>query len=142
MNKDKKELDYTLEWLKECGENEFLFETYNSKELSDYITNLQEEIKEWEMIFDTFSSRPYAHRYLEEKRKEQNNPHIVGLDSEMIYKDYYDLQQRLHDVDKISCDRAYRIDKAIEYIESYHNTALWEADKENLINILRGKDNE
>lgn len=59
----------------------------------DYITNLQQENKEWEMIFDTFSSRPYAHRYLEEKRKELGNKRIIGLDSEMIYKEYYYLKQ-------------------------------------------------
>lgn len=35
-----------------------------------------------------------------------------------------------------------RIDKAIEYIQDYHNTALWKCDRENLINILRGEDNE
>ena len=62
--------------------------------LLDYITNLQQENKEWGMIFDTFSSRPYAHRYLEEKRKELGNKRIIGLDSEMIYKDYYDYKTR------------------------------------------------
>lgn len=72
------------------------------KILEKYITNLQEENKGWEMIFDTFSRRPYAHKYLEEKRKELNNDKIVGLDSEIIYKDYYNLKQR--------------IDKAINYI--------------------------
>lgn len=35
----------------------------------------------------------------------------------------------------------HRIDKAIEYIESYHNTALFESDKENLIKILEGEEN-
>ena len=73
--------------------------------LYNYITNLQQENKEWDMIFDTFSSRPYAHRYLEEKRKELGNKRIIGLDSEMIYKDYYDYKAR--------CE------KAIEYITSY-----------------------
>ena len=63
--------------------------------IADYITNLQQENKEWAMIFDTFSKRPYAHKYLEEKRKELGNDKIIGLDSEMIYKDYYDYKSRV-----------------------------------------------
>lgn len=62
--------------------------------LSDYITNLQQENKEYSMIFDTFSKRPYAHKYLEEKKKELNNNKIICLDSEMVYKDYYDYKSR------------------------------------------------
>ena len=65
-----------------------------AKALLDYITNLQKENKEWQMIFDTFSKRPYAHRYLEEKKKELGNDKIIGLDSEMVYKDYYDYKTR------------------------------------------------
>lgn len=64
--------------------------------IRDYITNLQEELKEYKMLFDAFSERPYAHRYLEEKKKELGNKNIIGLDSEMIYKDYYDLQEEIH----------------------------------------------
>lgn len=52
----------------------------------------------------------------------------LKLDKEEYYLDYLNLQSRL--------------DKAIEYIKSYHNTGLWECDKENLLNILRGEDNE
>ena len=63
--------------------------------LLDYINNLQQENKEWSMIFDTFSKRPYAHKYLEEKKKELGNKKIIGLDSEMIYKDYYDCKSRI-----------------------------------------------
>ena len=71
----------------------YLCDKEHSKLLYDYITNLQEENKEWSMIFDTFSKRPYAHKYLEQKKKELNNPNLIGLDSETIYKDYYDLKQ-------------------------------------------------
>lgn len=104
----------------------------------DKLTNLQEENKEWSMIFDTFSKRPYAHKYLEEKKKELGNKKIIGLDSEMIYKDYYDLKSR--------------IDKAIEYVEKSMNNAhpFYEyicgdenGDVENLdklLNILNGGD--
>lgn len=72
------------------------------RDIRDYITNLQQENKEYSMIFDTFSKRPYAHKYLEEKKKELNNNKIIGLDSEMVYKDYYDYKSRF--------------EKTIEYI--------------------------
>lgn len=76
-----KDVTYSLN--KECIEK-----------VRDCITNLQEENEEWSMIFDTFSKRPYAHKYLEEKKKELGNKKIIGLDSEMIYKDYYDYKSR------------------------------------------------
>jgi hypothetical protein len=110
------------------------------KAMYDYITNLQEELKEYKMIFDTFSKRPYAHRYLEEKKKELGNNKIIGLDSEMIYKDYYDLKEeneRLKEIEKEhkNCTRKHwqqkcaehcanemiyksRNEKAIEYINN------------------------
>ena len=37
--------------------------------------------------------RPYAKRYLEELRKEE--PNLLYPDSETIYKDYYDLRDRI-----------------------------------------------
>jgi len=77
--------------------------------LLDYITNLQQENKEWGMIFDTFSKRPYAHRYLEEKRKELGNKRIIGLDSEMIYKEYYDLKEIEQEHKKINGELRERI---------------------------------
>jgi len=100
MNKEIKEIldDFLsrLGTLKYVNENVSLDLRINKKEglsLLDYITNLEQENKEWSVIFDTFSKRPYAHKYLEQKKKELNNPNLVGLDSEMIYKDYYDLKQ-------------------------------------------------
>lgn len=93
MNDEIKEI---LDILKYCVEKNEYLEVPNMKEwkpLLDYITNLQQENEEWGMVFDTFSSRPYAHRYLEEKRKELGNKRIMGLDSEMIYKEYYDLKE-------------------------------------------------
>lgn len=41
-------LQATLENLKECSENNYIFETGNSKELYEYIIKLQNEIKELE----------------------------------------------------------------------------------------------
>ena len=101
------------------------------------ITNLQEENKEWSMIFDTFSKRPYAHKYLEQKKKELNKPNLIGLDSETIYKDYYELKSR--------------IDKAIEYITSEETINIftsinarekWLKINHRLLNILQGSDKE
>lgn len=75
---------------------------YNNttNKIIDYITNLEQANEEWAMIFDTFSKRPYAHKYLEEKRKELGNDKIIGLDSEMIYKDYYDYKSRVEKADE------------------------------------------
>ena len=39
----EEDLKASLEWLKDCAENEYIFETGDSKLLLDYITNLQEE---------------------------------------------------------------------------------------------------
>ena len=104
-----------------------------SKELIDYITNLQEENKEWSLIFDTFSKRPYANKYLKEKKKELGNDKIIGLDSEMVYKEYYDYKSR--------------IEKAIEYITSEETINMfssinarekWLKINHKLLNILQG----
>ena len=94
----KDEIKEILDYFKRSNKNKLGFEqdkiiTYKeANQLLNYITNLQEELKEYKMLFDAFSERPYAHRYLEEKKKELGNSKIIGLDSEMIYKDYYDLQ--------------------------------------------------
>ena len=93
------EIKEILDYFKESNKNRLGFEqdkiiSYKeANQLLEYITNLQEEIKEWVMIFDTFSKRPYARKYLKEKKIELNNNKIIGLDSEMIYKDYYKLKQ-------------------------------------------------
>ena len=134
----------------------------------DCITNLQKELKEYKMLFDAFSERPYAHRYLEEKKKELGNDKIIGLDSEMIYKDYYELQKENkiqkekieHLLIDLRGESEYkqRIDKAIEYIEKYCEDYVIEDSpdemclfykengnykpeaKEELLNILNGDD--
>lgn len=106
--------------------------------LLDYITNLQQENKEYSMIFDTFSKRPYAHKYLEEKKKELNNNKIICLDSEMVYKDYYDYKSR--------CEKAIKyINNNKLYDFDYDKEELFEIvsdkiAKEYLLNILNGSD--
>lgn len=134
MNDEVREILKDFNSMSKGAINPYELTDKDCKLLLDYITNLQEENKEWSMIFDTFSRRPYAHKYLEEKRKELNNDNIVGLDSEMIYKDYYNLQNK--------------IDNAVEYIESctinpedlslYENITKEEYLK--LLDILRGEE--
>ena len=46
------ELKATLEWLKECGNNDYIFETGNSRMLLDYITNLQQENQKYKEVID------------------------------------------------------------------------------------------
>lgn len=96
---------------------------------------LKEDLKEYDMIFDTFSKRKYAHRYLEERRKE--NPNLLAPDSDEIYEKYYQLKER--------------IDKAIEYLEhngyGYDCTgeiyySLDEDEQQDLLEILKGETNE
>jgi len=100
-------------------------------ELENKINNLQEENKEWSMIFDTFSKRPYAHKYLEEKKKELGNKKIIGLDSEMIYKDYYDYKSR--------CEKAIEITQNLLKTE---DKGYYQILFQKQLDILGGDDNE
>lgn len=45
-------LKATLEYLKECSDNDYIFETGNSKELYEYIIKLQNELKELDKDMD------------------------------------------------------------------------------------------
>lgn len=104
----------------------------NIKNYKRQIKELKQELKEWSLMFDTFSKREYAHKYLEEKRKE--NPNIIGLDSDEIYREYYKLRDR--------------IDKAIKYIDdmclcssSYFDYGD-DLSPKHIVDILKGEDNE
>lgn len=103
-------------------------------ELFNYITNLQEELEDYKQISIRHYNRPYASKYLKQKRKELNNKNLIALDSEMIYKDYYDLKQekeRLIEINKEQAnhliskdnlsyeDYKSRNEKAIEYINKH-----------------------
>jgi len=78
-----------------------IVKTFNDEQLwyvgaiAKAFERLEEENEEWKLTFDTFSKRPYAHRYLEEKKAELKNKNIIGLDSEMIYKDYYNYKSKV-----------------------------------------------
>lgn len=125
--------------------------TAESTEWESKCYDLQEKIKEYKMIFDTFSKRPYAHRYLEEKKKELGNNKIIGLDSEMIYKDYYDLKEKYERMKENAeiLSNGYnklekRNEKAIEYVErvceSEKNINPYILHAPTLLNILNGDD--
>ena len=168
-----KEYDSFYDYFNEIRKPNIIVDIKDDENIKDYITNLQEELeeqkrieqadfktiqnleeelKEYKMIFDAFSKRPYAHRYLEEKKKELGNNKIIGLDSEMIYKDYYDLKEeneRLHkELDYAINDNIYyiaKIDKAIEYIkllEGDYDLELSNGVEYKLLNILKGSDEE
>lgn len=139
--------------IKEMNFTEMLFN--RDERLLQCILNLQEELKEYKMLFDAFSERPYAHRYLEEKKKELGNNKIIGLDSEMIYKDYYDLKEENERLKEITeehknCTRKHwqqkcakhcanemiyksRIDEAIEVLKLCNSKC-----SKQVINILNG----
>ena len=60
------ELKGVLEWLKTCGNNDYIFETGNSKMLLDYITNLQETIDfqdKWLEYYKAFISENNIKEY-------------------------------------------------------------------------------
>ena len=131
------EIKEILDYFKRSNKNKLGFEqdkiiTYKeANQLLNYITNLQEELKEYKMLFDAFSKRPYAHRYLEEKKKELGNNKIIGLDSEMIYKDYYDLKQENERL-KVKYDNS----KSHQINYNYFKTLYEKATKDIVIDDL------
>jgi hypothetical protein len=121
-------------------------ELYN---IRDYITNLQKELKEYKMIFDAFSERPYAHRYLEEKKKELGNNKIIGLDSEMIYKDYYDLQEenerllKTQEMYEKKCNKIHQyITQNCEIIRHKDYDEIGKVNGGHILFLLKGSDEE
>ena len=145
MNKEIKEILDDLRTYKDRYEY-FLFNNlsfsdrdYKAKLLYKFITDLQERDKEWSMIFDTFSKRPYAHKYLEQKKKELGNKNIIGLDSEMIYKDYYELKSRNEKAIKY-INKKWKMNNYYQNVENC--LTFCDFDKDDLLNILQGSDNK
>ena len=64
------ELKATLEWLKECGNNDYIFETGNSRMLLDYITNLQQENQKYKEVIDKLNNKINLLKTCEDKHKE------------------------------------------------------------------------
>jgi len=113
--------------------NEKLIEINKNKDKET--EELQKELEEYKQIGIMQFNRPYAKRYLEEKKKEI--PNLMYPDSETIYEEYYNLKDR--------------INKAVEYIKSYNidfnNCKFSEApisigELGKLLDILNGSDKE
>ena len=68
----------------------------NIENYQKQVKKLKQEVKEWSRIMDTFSEREYAHKYLEERKKEI--PNLLCLDSDEIYREYYKLRDRIDKV--------------------------------------------
>ena len=64
------ELKATLEWLKECGNNDYIFETGNSRMLLDHITNLQQENQKYKEVIDKLNNKINLLKTCEDKPKE------------------------------------------------------------------------
>ena len=88
----EEELDDLIEFL---DDNHIVYKgaTKKFKDLQRKNKELKENLKDWSRIFDTFSKREYAHRYLEERRKEI--PNLLAPDSDEIYREYYKLRDRI-----------------------------------------------
>ena len=123
------------------------------KVVYDYIINLQKELELYKELGIRQYQRPYAKRYLKEKRKQI--PRLLYPDSEEIYMDYYDLKEvnknltnSLNQKVEEGINLQLRIDKAIEYINThiikdieYENYMQCEREeKEELLDILEGKE--
>lgn len=86
------------------------------------IAELKEDLEEYKQIGIMHFSRPYAKRYLEEKKKEI--PNLLYPDSETIYKEYYDLRDR--------------IDKTVEDINNLNHSDWVSLGRTVILNDLRG----
>ena len=64
------ELKATLAWLKECGNNDYIFETGNSRMLLDHITNLQQENQKYKEVIDKLNNKINLLKTCEDKPKE------------------------------------------------------------------------
>lgn len=123
------ELKATLEWLKTCGENDYIFETGNSTMLLDYTTNLQQENERLETNLGELQNAI------------DNIGELLDVPEGMSVEDVYD---------KVK-DYKSRIEKTIEFINEYckYNKININGNKyydefilNNVIDMLRGEDNE
>jgi hypothetical protein len=105
-------------------------EKYNNmlKRKNKHIKKLKEDLKDYKYIGIMQFSRPYAKRYLEERRKEIHN--LLYPDSEEIYIDYFDLKERIARANNF-------IDQVLLYRIPNKTKEVYE-DIETLQNILNG----
>ena len=98
------------------------------KRKNKHIKELKEDLKDYKYIGITQFNRPYAKRYLEERRKEI--PNLLYPDSEEIYIDYFDLKERIARANNF-------IDQVLLYRIPNKTKEVYE-DIETLQNILNG----
>lgn len=103
------------------------------KSLQQKNKQLKEDLKVYDKIFDTFSKRKYAHRYLEERRKEI--PNLLAPDSDEIYERYYQLKERIDKATQYIKENSF-------YIKSSYGKQIWTDVFEDLIEILKGSNYE
>lgn len=132
------ELQATLEWLKDCGEHDYIFETGNSKMLLDYITNLQHTEDLYNQLLKDYDELEQAYQELKDSKQWWNNRFNA------VQRDYEEYKSR--------------IEKAVEYIENnslydeildydyeenpYISYTTDDYVKDILLNILSGDNNE
>ena len=83
------EIKATLEWLKECGNNDYIFETGNSKMLLDYITNLHQENQRLNNVLNKYNNHLI---------KKMNEFVIYDGDLSKIYEEEFDYFYELNEL--------------------------------------------
>ena len=104
-------------------------EKYNNmlKRKNKHIKELKEDLKEYKQIGIMQFERPYAKRYLEEKKKEI--PNLLYPDSETIYKEYYSLRDNIKELANMFYEK-FRINQNGFY-------SITETDYKNIDNKLK-----
>ena len=94
------------------------------------------ELEEYKELGIRHFKRPYAKRYLKERRKEI--PNLLYPDSEEIYMDYYDLKDR---IDK-AIKKIYEMGKIEngDKINNFQPTYVFNNDELELLETLNGED--
>lgn len=94
------------------------------------IEELREDKKKWEKVFDIGNKRKYKSKYLEEKRKENDN--LLYPDSDEIYEKYYQ-QKDLIEKQSKEIEELIVKNHTIKQENEYLNCVI-ESDKDNYFN--------
>lgn len=142
-----KEIQSTLEWLEECGNNDWLFETGDSRALLDYITNLQNQLEEKTYLYNKLDiESKYVTTNLQEENEElKNRVHDLLIDNteyklenERLNLELSGYRKAILNDDKLLGLKS-RIDKALHlmnHVEEYDYRLFIER----LENILNGEE--
>lgn len=136
----EEDLKASLEWLKDCAENEYIFETGNSKLLLDYITNLQEENQKLKQERQNIDNRNHNQKIANRKLQEE---------IESVRKNNRTRKNRCRKQTKKKNMYKTRNEKAVEYIttEQLYTNYQWGKSQyvkilKDLLEILQGKSDE